>query len=198
MVFAVGLTGNIASGKTTVAAIFSSFGIEVINADTVSRELTSLNTVAYKKIVNHYGANILLENGEINRRHLRDIIFTDSNERAWLENLLHPLIRTELARRVDACSSPYCIVEIPLLLDKTNYPYLNKILLITASPEVQIARVMERDQCSKEQAEAILSTQPDIKLRIQNADNVINNTADLKSLRNSLEKLHYQYLETFQ
>ena len=198
MVFAVGLTGNIASGKTTVAEIFSSFGIEVINADTVSRELTSLNTEAYKKIVNHYGTNIVLENNEINRRHLRDIIFSDSNERVWLENLLHPLIRNELARRVATCSSPYCIIEIPLLLDKTNYPYLNKILLITAPPEVQIARVMERDQCSKEQAEAILSTQPDIKLRIQNADNVINNNADLTSLRNSLKKLHNQYLETFQ
>jgi dephospho-CoA kinase len=194
MVFAVGLTGNIASGKTTAARIFSSFGVDVINADTVARELTTINTEAYKKIIAHYGPNLVLSNGEINRRTLRNIIFSDAKERKWLENLLHPLIRKELAHRVESCLKPYCIVEIPLLIDKLNYPYINKILVISAPPHIQITRVMERDQCSKKQAEAILSAQPDIKLRLKNADNIINNDSDFDTLKHSLEVLHSQYI----
>lgn len=194
MVYAVGLTGNIASGKTTAAKIFSSFGVAIINADQVSRELTAKNTVAYKKIVDHYGPDIVLAEGELNRKRLRDIIFSEPNERMWLENLLHPLIRQELEDRVKLCSTPYCVIEIPLLLNKENYPYLNKILVITAPQNIQISRVMERDQCSEEQAVAILSAQPDISLRIKNADDVINNNSGLDALKHKLEQLHFKYL----
>ncbi len=194
MVFAVGLTGNIASGKTTAAKIFSSFGIEVINADRVSKELTAKNTPAYEQIIAHYGPHIVLENGELNRKRMRDIIFSNPDERKWLENLLHPLIRTHLEHRVNLCLTPYCVIEIPLLLDKKKYPYLNKILVITAPQKLQIARVMERDNCSKEQALAILSAQPAENLRLKSADDVIINAAGLDELKQNLEKLHQKYL----
>ena len=195
MVYAVGLTGNIASGKSTAAQIFSGFGIEVINADTISRELTAKNTEAHKIIVAHFGPTIELPDGEITRRRLREIIFSDPNERKWLENLLHPLIRQELERRVNLCTSPYCIVEIPLLIDKKNYPYLKKILLITAPINMQIKRVMERDHCSKEHAIAILSAQPDVNLRLKNADDIIDNDLDFNALKQSLNTLHHEYLK---
>jgi dephospho-CoA kinase len=194
MVFAVGLTGNIASGKTTAADFFSCFGVEVINADKISRELTQKNTEAYKQIITHYGPSILIADEEINRKRLRDIIFTDLNERIWLENLLHPLIRKELKKRVALCTTPYCIVEIPLLINKDNYPYLNKILVITSPEKKQIARVIKRDQCTEEQAIAILTTQPTEDLRLKNADDVIINDSGLAELKKSIEKLHYKYL----
>lgn len=194
MVFAVGLTGNIASGKTTAAKIFSSFGVHVINADKISREITAKNTPAYKKIVAHYGANIVLDDSELNRRRLREIIFSDANERRWLENLLHPLIRKQLAEQVNVCSTSYCVIEIPLLLDKEHYPYLNKILVITAPQNIQIARVMERDHCSREHALAILSAQPEENLRLKNADDVIINDSGLTNLQSTLKNLHFKYL----
>ncbi|MCL9684293.1 dephospho-CoA kinase [Legionella maioricensis] len=194
MVFAVGLTGNIASGKTTAAKIFASLGVEVLSADKVSKELTAKNTPTYKEIIAHYGPEIILEDGELNRKRMRDIIFSNPDERRWLENLLHPLIRKNLEKQVNLCITPYCVVEIPLLLDKKKYPYLNKILVITAPQELQIARVMERDKCSKEQAQAILSAQPDDNLRLKSADDVIINAAGLNVLKHDLEKLHYKYL----
>ncbi|CEG56835.1 dephospho-CoA kinase [Legionella fallonii] len=194
MVFAVGLTGNIASGKTTAAKLFSSFGIQVINADQISKELTVKNTPAYKQIFEHYGSDVLLDNGELNRKRLREIIFSQPNERQWLENLLHPLIRTQIEYLVSSCTTAYCVVEIPLLLKKENYPYLNKIVAIIAPQNMQIARVMERDQCSDAQALAILSTQPDDNSRLKIADDVITNDSGLDALRHNLEKLHHKYL----
>jgi dephospho-CoA kinase len=194
MVFAVGLTGNIASGKTTAAQIFASFGVEVIDADKVSRDLTTQNTPAYKEIIAHYGPDIVEEDGELNRKRMRDIIFSNPDERQWLENLLHPLIRKQLEERVHLCTTPYCIVEIPLLFDKKNYLYLNKVLVISAPQEQQIARVMARDHCSREQALAILSAQPDEHSRLKNADDVIINDSGLDALKHHLEKLHHQYL----
>lgn len=194
MVFVVGLTGNIASGKTTAAKIFSSFGIQVINADQISKELTLKERPAYQQIVEHYGVDVLLENKELNRKYLRDIIFSQPAERQWLENLLHPLIRAQLESLAKSCSTPYCVIEIPLLLDKKNYPYLNNILAIIAPRSLQIARVMERDQCSEAQALAILSTQPDDSARIKIADDVVINDSGLDALRYELEILHHQYL----
>src|ERR1700733_12390645 len=116
MVFVVGLTGNIASGKSTAAKIFSDFGIQVINSDQISKELTIKDTPAYKQIVTRYGHGILLKEDELNRKRLRDIIFSQPNERFWLENLLHPLIRKRLEHLANLCTTAYCVIEIPLLL----------------------------------------------------------------------------------
>lgn len=198
MGFAVGLTGNIASGKTLAAKIFSSFGIDVFNADAISRELTTPGSPALKTIAEHYGSTIVLENGELNRKLLRDIIFSKPKERQWLEDILHPLIRAELAQRVKLSTTPYCVVEIPLLLNKKNYPYLNKILVITAPHHLQISRVMERDNCTQEQAQAILAAQPDDNARMEYADDLIMNSEGIDSLKRQLERLHQQYLRLAQ
>jgi dephospho-CoA kinase len=195
MVYSVALTGNIASGKSTVAKLFSDFGIEIINADAISRELSAKNNLAYKMIVEHFGTKLLLENGEINRAQLRELIFTQPEERIWLENLLHPLIRERLKEEITRCTSSYCVVEIPLLIDKVHYPYINKILLITAPIETQIKRVVDRDHCSREQALAILSAQPENNLRLQNADDHIYNHSGLLELKLEVELLHNKYLK---
>lgn len=194
MIFSVGLTGNIASGKSTVAQLFADLGIKIINADKVSKELTIQGSSAYQKIQDHFGAGIVLESGEINRRKLRDLIFTDHEERLWLEGLLHPLIRQQLKLEINSCATPYCVVEIPLLIDKKNYPYLDRILLVTAPLEVQIQRVMLRDQCTRDHALAIIAVQPDINERLKYADDVIINDSGLNELKLAVTSLHLNYL----
>ena len=129
----------------TAAKIFTNLGVEVYSADTVSKALSAINAPAYQSIIDHFGEQIVQKNGEIDRRALRTIIFSDLNERKWLENLLHPLIRKELEALVESCTTPYCVVEIPLLLTKEHYSYLNRILVIVAPEEIQISRVIERD-----------------------------------------------------
>lgn len=198
MVYCVGLTGNIASGKSTIAELFSELGVPIINADTISKELTAKNQIAYTKIVEHYGPSILSDNGELNRRGLRKIIFADSQERLWLEQLLHPLIRQKIKEQVKACTTPYCIVEIPLLINKKNYPYIDWILLITAPKEVQIARVIKRDQCTREQALTILDAQPDLNLRLSEANEVLINDLEFNELRTIVSNLHHAYLHKAQ
>ena len=120
MVYCVGLTGNIACGKSTVAAYFNQLGIQVLNADHISRQLTLEGTPVYKNIVSRYGLLILEEQNQLNRKKLREIIFANPQERLWLEQLLHPQIRQQLAQDVALCSSAYCMVEIPLLYDKKH------------------------------------------------------------------------------
>jgi dephospho-CoA kinase len=195
MTYCVGLTGNIASGKSTVALLFSQLGVQVINADSISRQLTLKDTEAYKTIVSHFGPFIVNEEGLLNRRKLRDIIFQNEQERAWLEALLHPKIRSVIEQQVASCASPYCMVEIPLLKDKNKYPYLHQILVVTSPIGLQIKRIIKRDQCTKEQAMAIIDTQPSIYERIAQADDVLVNKESLSYLKHKVQILHDKYLQ---
>jgi dephospho-CoA kinase len=194
MTYCVGLTGDIASGKTTVANLFSRLGIDIISADKIAKELTQKNQPAYEKILAHYGIKLLHEDGSINRKMLRTIIFSNPEERIWLEELLHPLIKEELKKAANSCKTPYCIIELPLLITKQTYPYLNKILLIKSLVPLQIARVMQRDQCTEEEAKAILKTQPHLSQRLEHADEVLINDRNTEELEKKVKALHHQYL----
>ncbi|HRD68528.1 MAG TPA: dephospho-CoA kinase [Legionella sp.] len=194
MIYCVGLTGNIASGKSTVAQIFTDLGIDVINADHIAKELTVKNSQALKEIVTHFGIGVLNDEGQLNRRVLRELIFNNSLERLWLENLLHPLIRAQIHQKIKLCVSPYCVIEIPLLTDRDHYPYFNRVLLITASLATQIKRVMLRDQCSATHANAILMSQPELKERFKLADDVVINDGDIADLKDEIDSLHEKYL----
>lgn len=193
MVYCVGLTGNIASGKSCVSAIFATFGITVINADNIARALSAQHGLAYAAVVAHFGRDILLHNQDIDRKKMRTIIFSDAKERLWLEELLHPLIRQQIEQEIAQCSSPYCMIEIPLLLDKTHYPYLNKVLVVIAPIEEQITRVMARDKCTRQEALAILATQPNNELRMKQADDLIINDAGFDELKCNATVLHQHY-----
>lgn len=191
----IGLTGNIASGKSTVAALFAELGIEVISADAIAKEITAKNQPAFHTIITHFGHEVKTENGELNRRYLRQLIFDNEHERQWLEKLLHPLIRKEIALKIQHVKTPYCIVEIPLLYDKSTYPDLNRVLLIKAESEQQITRVMRRDNCSREEALAILASQPDEKKRRDLADDILVNKGSLPELKEKVLSLHKKYLQ---
>lgn len=193
--YCVGLMGNIASGKSTVASFFKRQEIDVISADKIARELTASNQPAFYSIVNHFGHSIINGAGELDRQTLRAIIFSDPKQRLWLEKLLHPLIREHILHKITEVQSPYCLIEIPLLNDRADYPYLNRVLLVMADREQQVERVMLRDKVSREQALAILAAQPKDLKRREFADDIIINNGSLSELSKKIEKLHHQYLE---
>lgn len=193
--FCIGLTGAIASGKSTVAGYFAALGIEVLSADKIGKALTASGQPAFNAIIKHFGQPIIKTDGTLNRGLLRHIIFQDANERYWLENLLHPLIRQEIAATIRQVKSPYCIIEIPLLLNRSDYPYLNRVLRVLAEPEQQILRVMARDDSSREDALAILATQPDEQTTQALADDTLINSGSLDAIKKKITALHAEYLQ---
>ncbi|CEK10712.1 dephospho-CoA kinase [Legionella hackeliae] len=193
--YCVGLTGNIASGKSTVASFLKSKGITVISADHIARDLTKKNGLAYKKIINRFGESILATSKEIDRAKLRQIIFSNPEQRLWLEQLLHPLIREHIVELLPHSRSPYSVVEIPLLKDRRVYPYLDRVLAVLSDQQEQIRRVIKRDNCSKEEAKAILLAQPDDAERIAIADDIILNNDSLEVLKEQITNLHQRYLQ---
>ncbi len=192
--YCIGLTGNIASGKSTVASYFAQLGVAVINADEIAKDLTASHQPAFHEILTHFGHSILTAAGELNRRHLRQLIFNNTQARLWLEQLLHPLIRKQIEQHIRKVKAPYCLIEIPLLYNKSNYPYLNRVLLVQSLPELQIARCMSRDHSSREQALNILSTQSDEHERLKIADDLLINTGSLAELQGNVLALHEKYL----
>lgn len=191
----IGLTGNIASGKSTVAHYFAKRGIMVINADVIARRLTAANSPILDRIIAHFGPEYRLSGGELDRKRLRDTIFSNPAEKKWLEQLLHPLIRKEIKAELKLSSSAYTVVEIPLLLKRSNYPYLARVISVITPRHIQIERLAARDQSSTAQAEAILASQPDLIARLRIADDLIFNDGSLKHLDDQVEKLHQHYLQ---
>ena len=193
MVFFIGLTGSIASGKSQAASFFKTQNIAVINADNISKSLTAPNTPALKVIIHHFGSSFLTNEGELNRSLLRRHIMNNIEERRWLERYLHPLIRTEIERQCQTIKDPYAILEIPLLIDKKPYPYLNRVLLIESEPELQLKRIIKREHCSMQEALALLAAQPNQALRRSIADDIINNNGLIEELQQQLIELHLIY-----
>ena len=192
--FCVGLTGNIGSGKSVAAREFAALGADVVSADAISKALTAKGESAFDAIIKHFGPSVCTPSGELNRKHLRQIVFSKTKERIWLENLLHPLIRRELRLHLNRSKGPYCVMEIPLLNDRTSYPYLSRVLLILSTKEQQIERLTARDKSSEEEASAILATQAKEDTLRALADDVVLNTGSLLSFKDAISALNQLYL----
>lgn len=190
----IGLTGGIGSGKTTVANYFAELGITIIDADLIAREVTAQQTVT-EKIMQHFGPNILDQTQQINRTKLRDVIFNNSNEREWLEQLLHPLIRQKIQQDVAQATSDYVILVIPLLIEKGRGIKTDRILVIDIPEALQAQRVQQRDNINAEQFKLIADTQVSRAERLRVADDVIHNNGSLTELKQQVEILHQQYLQ---
>lgn len=191
----IGLTGGIGSGKTTAADQFAKLGIDIIDTDIISRELVQPGMPALQKIINHFGKNLLLKNGELDRQALGKIIFFNKTQKAWLENLLHPLIRTEAIKRAIAATSPYCIIVIPLLFENEQRPYpLNKIVAVDCPVEMQIERVEKRNNLNHDEVLAIIAQQVSREKRLKNADEIITNNSDEAALTEQVKKLHQKWV----
>lgn len=192
--YCIGLTGNIASGKSTVIKCFRSLGIQTISADQIARELTRSNEPAFALIKNHFGEQVINNLGELNRPLLRKLIFASVEHRLWLENLLHPLIRKAIEEKISANEGAYCVIEIPLLKNRRDYPYIDRILVVIADREKQVERIMKRDNCTAAEALSIIATQPNESSRQELADDLIINNDCIDKLLNVIKKLHYKYL----
>jgi len=189
----IGLTGGIASGKTTVSNQFIEYGIDVIDADIVAREIVAPNSFALQEISSKFDDNVLLSNGELNRRALRNIIFNNPADKTWLNELLHPLIRQEIIKQLEHCTSDYCLLVAPLLIENNMLPLVDRTLVIDVDEKTQIERTMKRDNCTQEQANAIIASQIDRYRRLNEADDVIKNSGMINRLTNDIKTLHDKY-----
>lgn len=195
--YVVAITGGIGSGKTTVANQFSALGIEVVDADLIAREVVEPGTPALTAIAiaSHFGPGILDEQGRLDRRALRERIFSDPAAKSWLNALLHPIIRSEMLRQCAAANSPYCLLVVPLLVENRLTGLADRVLVIDVDEATQIERTCRRDGVNREQAQAILASQASRSERLAMADDVLDNqSGTTETIRERILALHETYL----
>ncbi len=190
----IGLTGGIGSGKSTVAKLFAQHGTPIIDADLIARELTAIETPAWKKIREQFGPSILKPDQALDRQKLRQQVFNDPQQRKWLENLLHPLINQEIQRQLQSLNASYCIVVIPLLVETGPFPFLNRILVVDAPEEMQVDRLKVRDQAIADDLHKIIASQVKREQRVAAAQDVIVNVGAEAELIPQVDKLHHLYI----
>jgi dephospho-CoA kinase len=191
----IGLTGGIASGKSTVAHRFTELGVPVIDADESSRYVVAAGQPGLAKITKRFGTGILTAGGELDRRALRTVVFADSALRRELEAILHPLIRADMERRASTAVGPYLVLAIPLLVEGGPNDRIDRTLVVDLPEEVQLERVVARDGGTLEQACAILAAQTSRASRIKAADDVLLNVGTVSELRLAVDRLHERYLQ---
>ncbi|MCG6200902.1 dephospho-CoA kinase [Psychromonas antarctica] len=193
MTLIIGLTGGIGCGKSTVSSFFSELNIRIIDADLIARLVVAKGQPALKKIEAHFGLGILTD-GTLNRGLLRDLIFQDDHHKAWLNNLLHPLIRTEIKRLLAAAEGPYVLLEAPLLFENNLDDFSDYDLVVDLDPKLQLQRASVRDGVSVKSIKAIMDSQIQREQRLDKADFVINNNGvSLQTLKNRVVDLDKQF-----
>lgn len=192
--FIVGLTGGIGSGKSEVTWRFAQLGIEVADADEIAREVVRPGEPALKEIREHFGEQVINEQGELDRTGVRDIIFSNPQERIWLENCLHPRINQRIREKLAKASSPYAILASPLLLETSQHQLVDRILVVDTTEELQLERASKRDQKNRAQIQAIMATQIDRAQRLARAQDIIYNNGELGELDDQVARFHQTYL----
>lgn len=190
--FKIGLTGGIASGKTTIEQLFQKLGVPVLDADLIARDLVEPNKPAFASIIGHFGSSFI-KDGCLDRAMLRKLIFNDPLERKWLESILHPLIYSELQERSNNLESDYCIMVIPLLLENGRSDFVNRILLVDCPEYMQHQRLASRDGLNDEEISKILAAQMKRQDRLKAADDILENINDIEQLFCQVKELHKTY-----
>lgn len=193
--FRVGLTGGIASGKSTVANLFAALGVAIVDTDVLAREVVAPGSPLLPRIAEHFGAGVIATDGSLDRPALREKIFADEAERRWLESQLHPAIRELTDARSAAAAGPYVIVAIPLLVETRGRDRFSRVLVVDCAPELQLSRLQARDGMTRAAAERMLAAQASREDRLAAADDVIRNDADIARLRDQVETLHKRYVD---
>ena len=195
----IGLTGGIASGKSTVSQRFIELGVPVIDADVAARAVVLPGTAGHKRIMQRFGEAILSTNGELDRRALRELIFNDPASRRDLDAILHPLIRAHMESHAAAAVGPYLVMAIPLLVEGGgSRERIDRVLVVDVDEEKQLERVQARDGISMQQARAILGSQASRAARLAAADDVLSNAESVAELRQAVDRLHQDYLKLAQ
>ena len=199
MTYIVGLTGGIGSGKTTIANLFADLGVPLVDADVVAREVVAKDSPLLSKIVEYFGAQVLTEQGELNRSALRERVFSHDEDKLWLNNLLHPSIRERMKQQLAEQTAPYILFVVPLLIENKLTALCDRILVVDVSPQTQLARSSQRDNNNFEQIQRIMNSQVSQQERLKWADDVINNDAELAQnlphLQQKVLELHQFYLQ---
>ena len=190
----LGLTGGIGSGKSAAAQRFIELGVHLVDADQAARWVVEPGRPALASIVEHFGPGVLQADGQLDRAALRQLIFADPVQRKWLEQLLHPLIGQEIFSYLAKGQSPYAVYVSPLLIESGQYQKTQRVLVIDAPVELQIARTIQRATTSAEQVQAILKVQAQRAERLRHADDVLVNDRDPAWLKSEVERLHHFYL----
>lgn len=190
----IGLTGGIGCGKTTITDIFKSLGTPIVDADEIAHQLVQPHKEALTSIVKTFGEDILNTDHTLDRNKLRQIIHTDPSQKKILENILHPLIYKEMQQQISTYDFPYGILSIPLLLETKHQNSVDRILVVDCQEQEQINRVMQRDDLSANEVQQIMQNQCSRSERLQYADDVIENTQGISSLKKRVQQLHAQYL----
>ncbi|RTZ14975.1 dephospho-CoA kinase [Vibrio aquaticus] len=196
MALVIGLTGGIASGKTTVANLFhQEFGIEIVDADIVAREVVEPGSPGLKAIEKHFGQQVIQQDGTLNRAQLRKIIFSQPEQKEWINQLLHPMIRAQMLEQLSKVESDYALLVIPLMVENNLQTLADQVLVVDVEEEIQLQRTVERDNVEFTQAQAILSSQASREQRLAIADYVIKNNAENQKLLPQITELHQKFLE---
>lgn len=193
--YVVGLTGGIASGKTTVSDRFHYLGVDVIDADVVARQVVEPGQPALVKLRELFGGDILNGDGTLNRQAMREKMFADADLRQATEQVLHPIIREQMWQQVSASQTPYCILAVPLLMETGGHKRVHRVLVVDVDETTQIERLMARDNSDMEEVRAILAAQSSREQRLSIADDVIDNSRDLEHLYRQVSRLHKMYLD---
>lgn len=193
--YVVAITGGIGSGKTTIANQFAELGIDVVDADVIAREVVEPGAPALAAIAAHFGPDVITPDDQLDRRRLRERVFSNTDAKAWLNALLHPLIRQEMLRQCAAARSPYCLLVVPLLVENKLTGLANRVLVIDVDEATQIERTCRRDGVSRAQAEAILTAQASRAERLAVADDVLDNKNGApETIKPRILALHETYM----
>ena len=194
--FAVGLTGGIGSGKTTVADLFAKHGVSIVDTDVIAHRITAPGGAAMPLIEQAFGAQYVASDGALDRAKMRALVFSDDAAKAKLEAITHPLIRAETEREREAATGPYVVIVVPLLVESGTWrSRVDRVLVVDCGLDTQIARVMRRNAFSREQVLAIIARQATREARLAAADDVVvNDDTPFEQLSEEVRRLHRRYL----
>lgn len=194
--FAVGLTGGIGSGKSTVADLFAKRGVTLVDTDVIAHRVTAPQGIAMPAIAAEFGESFVAADGSLDRARMRELVFSDDTARKRLEAITHPLIRAETERERHAARGPYVMIVVPLLVESGSWKTrVDRVLSVDCSVETQISRVMRRNAFTRDQVLAIIARQATREARLAAADDVIvNDDTSLEALEAEVDQLHRTYL----
>jgi dephospho-CoA kinase len=191
----IGLTGGIGSGKSAAADAFAELGARVVDTDAIAHELTGTAGAAIPEIARQFGKAFIDASGAMDRKRMRDLIFSDAEEKQRLEALLHPMIRAESERRIAAAASPYVVHVVPLLVESPDYrSRVGRVLVVDCPEALQVSRVRQRSGLPEGEVRRIIASQIQRERRLAAADDVIDNSGSIAALQQQVRELHEKYL----
>ena len=191
----IGLSGGIASGKTIVSDEFSSLGADIIDTDIIARELIFPGSKTLNEIISVFGENVIQDDGNLNRKLMRQIIFSEKDKKITLEKIMHPKIQNEVKLKIQSASGQYQIIVVPLLLQSPILDFIHRVLIIDCDEKIQINRLIKRDNISEELAKKMIENQSKREERLAIADDVILNEGRIEEIKHEVKKLNDFYIK---